>query len=230
VPKRKATTKTKTAKTAKRIGVLAYARLEAMPLAPTALAAQLNQDRAAFVAFVESEIGGAEQWLAAKGYTGGKRSALRITLPPPTEDRRPAETLSFIDAATAFLPILRRNLDAGDINAFDALHFAFEAGRAFGACFAYEAVSRSAGWGQWSAALDQFNDALAERAARGEKLPNHDQLVGAFMKFQRERGGETFATADKVAFNRFKKALVGARRRPRNETLRRTKKGWLPKP
>lgn len=241
-PKKRPKDKPTPAKTRKPMGIMAVTRPQAGPVISAStddmqtrvarvadLAESLHRDREAFIAWIEGEIAGAEAWLDAKQYTGGRRAGLRFNLPPPAEDRRPAETLAFIGAASAFLPLLRRHLDVGDTRVFDALRLAYEAGRASGACFAYEAVSPSPGRGRWSDALDQFSDHLAARAARGEQLPDHEQLPAAFLKFQRERGGETFETTDKAAYNGFKKALHDARERIRNTALKATKKTQLPK-
>lgn len=240
-PKKRPKDKPTRAKTRKPMGIMAVTRYQAGPVISDStdeqtviarmedLRASLHRDREAFIAWIEGEIAGAEAWLDAKQYTGNRRSRLHANLPPSAENRRPAETLAFIDAASALLPRLRRHLDAGDTGVFDALRDAYEAGRASGACFAYEAVSPSPGRGRWSDALDQFNDHLAARTARGEHLPDHEQLPAAFLKFQRERGGETFETTDKAAYNGFKKALHDARERIRNTALKATKKTQLPK-
>jgi hypothetical protein len=214
------------------LGIMASSRMErGEPMAEDgkvwaeAHLASEAERRAEFIESISMLTSNAAKWLEAKGYTGGRIVSMLSESPPKPEDRRAAEAQAFLMHSLGLADALRRHHEAGEVNAFHCIESAFWAGVTFWGFNAIGIASPSPGRGQWSSDLDAFNDHLAERVTRGDRLPGSAQLPTAFNKFQIERSRPPVDLADKVAYGRFRKALLDAKRRPRNTTLASYKRG-----
>lgn len=176
--------------------------------------AKLESENADFVTFLEKLVAEGEAWLLFRGWKDGRwkknknGSYRRIgDLPSRADERMDCETFAVIQEAQQVIGFAKRCPKE-----IPAIRATFEAGRAWGAVFAYDQVGRkevrTSGY-----YLDQLARELERREAAGEPRPPRDHW-GSIVDILRRRDG-----LEEMKGPAFRKALEAARKRIGNSIL-----------